>query len=350
MYIWRSKNRRDRRHFRLSGPAGWGPPRSETSTEVADDLLRHEGEAQHVGYFHDRIRVVMHQYLNSSNGRDEVSHLVGALDEAARRLAIAKAEEEAEAEAAARTANKGSKTRKAVDHSKIVVVPEEMTKRKNIYEIYRKFDADGSGGMDQNELKVLLDELKVPMTAEELEALFDELDEDGGGEIEFEEFYNWFQREAEKQRKKRPTGIVGIIKSAVQPSDVFDGFKRLVLEVEARNLAMDQAVHRAQEDARREYRVAHPPRYACPDLHCAQAFATKRLLDLHVAATEEHEAARRERDDLLQRFRLMEEVLAGPLGRNIIANRLLFSSELGSLQSRIDAAKEAPFRCVHSGP
>lgn len=48
-----------------------------------------------------------------------------------------------------------------MDHSKIVVIPEEMTKRKNIFEIYRKFDADGSGGIDQDELKVLLDELQV---------------------------------------------------------------------------------------------------------------------------------------------------------------------------------------------
>lgn len=344
MYIWRSKNRRDRRHLRLSGAAAWGPPRGETSTEVADDLLRHEGEAVHVGYFHDRIRVVMHKYLNSSNGKDEVGLLVGALDEAARRLAIAQAEAEAEAEAAARTASKG-KPRRALDHSKLVVVPAEMTKRKNIYEIYRKFDADGSGGIDQNELKVLLDELKIPMTPEELEAVFAELDEDGGGEIEFEEFYNWFVREADKQRQKQPAGLLGLLRSAVQ-SDVFDGFKRLVLEVEARNLAMDQAVYRAAEDARREYRVAHPPRYVCPDAHCSQAFPTKKLLDLHVAALAEHAEADRAREQLLQSFRVMEEVLAGPVGRNILANRLLFSVELGSMQTRVDAARETPFRCA----
>ena len=37
----------------------------------------------------------------------------------------------------------------------------------------------------------------MPMTDEELDELWAELDEDGGGEIDFDEFYNWFVREAE---------------------------------------------------------------------------------------------------------------------------------------------------------
>ena len=62
------------------------------------------------------------------------------------------------------------------------------------------------------------------MTEDELTELFDELDEDGGGEIDFEEFYLWFVREADKQRKKAPKGLLGRLRGAVQ-SDVFDGFK-----------------------------------------------------------------------------------------------------------------------------
>ena len=119
MYIWRTKSRRDRRHLRLSGAALWGTPKGETSTEAEDDLLRHEGEICHVGYFHDRIRVVMHQYLNSTNGKIEVALLVTALHDAARKIAIAKAEQELEA-ARLEAVQKGlSASRAIVDHSKV---------------------------------------------------------------------------------------------------------------------------------------------------------------------------------------------------------------------------------------
>lgn len=64
-----------------------------------------------------------------------------------------------------------------------------MKKKGNIYEIFRKFDEDGSDSIDRIELRVLLDELKVPMTDNELADLVNRLDADGGGEIEFDEFY-----------------------------------------------------------------------------------------------------------------------------------------------------------------
>ena len=61
-----------------------------------------------------------------------------------------------------------------------------MKKKANIYEIFRKFDEDGSDSIDRNELKVLLDELQVPMNPDEIAELVTRLDGDGGGEIEFE--------------------------------------------------------------------------------------------------------------------------------------------------------------------
>jgi hypothetical protein len=127
MYIWRRKNRRDRRNLLLSGPFVWGAPKGEYNTDAEDDMLRHEGEAQHTGYFRDRIRVVMHEYLNSVNGLAEVEHLITYMDEAARRLALLEAEEEL-----ARIKREGGKA-KALDKEKVVVVPMEMKKKKNIF-------------------------------------------------------------------------------------------------------------------------------------------------------------------------------------------------------------------------
>jgi len=339
MYIWRRKNRRDRRNLLLSGPFVWGAPKGEYNTDAEDDMLRHEGEAQHTGYFRDRIRVVMHEYLNSVNGLAEVEHLITYLDEAARRLALLEAEEEL-----ARIKREGGKA-KALDKDKVVVVPMEMKKKKNIYEIFRKYDADGGGTIDKDELRVLLTDLKVPMSDEELEELMDELDEDGGGDIGFEEFYNWFVREADRQKQKSEKGLFGFLKKAnPYGNDIFQGFKRLVLEVESRNLAMDHAVWKATNESRMEYRKAHPPRWICPQPHCGEAFSTSALLEAHVKDTLGHEALDKAKEEENHRFKPIEAVLAGPHGRNILANRLLFSKELGSLESRISAAKETPFR------
>ena len=135
----------------------------------------------------------------------------------------------------------------------IEVVPEEMKKKANIYEIFRKFDEDGSDSIDRNELRVLLNELKVPMTDDELAVLINELDTDGEGEIEFEEFYMWFVREADAQKsKKRLVGIkqyiigtaqrIGILQAKEGEDNIYKGFKRMVLEVEARNLIIDSTV------------------------------------------------------------------------------------------------------------
>merc|ERR1712070_584961 len=50
------------------------------------------------------------------------------------------------------------------------------------------FDVDGGGSIDAAELKGLLNAFGVTPTDEELETMIHEVDEDGSGEIEFEEF------------------------------------------------------------------------------------------------------------------------------------------------------------------
>ena len=223
MYIWRGKNRRDRRSDKLGGLFTWGADKTAYNTEEEDDLLREEGEAVHTGFFHDRVRVVMHEYLSTSNGLEEVRKMVQHSQHAAEEKAFAEAEKLA--------IERGEKFDK---NKKIVVISDAVTKRNNIYEIFRKFDADGGGTLDPDELRVLLDELKVPMTDEELVELFDELDEDGEGGIDFDEFYDWFTAEAEKQKNQSSLDYV----TNALTGGLFDGFAKLVMEVEARNLTM----------------------------------------------------------------------------------------------------------------
>ena len=328
MYIWRGRNRRDRRENKLSGLFGWGADKTSKSTQQFDDILRQEQEEVHTGYFRDRVRIVIHQYLGTENGKLEIKQMVNHLNEVAKEKAIK--------EARAAALSSGQK----FDATKVKTVNDAVTKRHNIYEVFRKFDADGGGTLDPDELRVLLDELKVPMTDEELGALFEELDEDGEGGIDFDEFYTWFIAEAEKQKQK---DLLTYYTNKLT-GGVFDGFAQLVMEVEARNLCMDHAVWTATKDARIEFRIAHPPRFLCDNPHCGESFPTQEAFFAHQSDTKTHEEKDREAVELHERFRTVELFLASPNGRMVVANRLLFSTELASLQVRIRSVENTPFR------
>ena len=70
----------------------------------------------------------------------------------------------------------------------------EKERKKTIYQVFRKYDVDGSDSIDVFEFRKLLDEIKLKLTTEEFVELFKSLDSDGGGEVDFEEFYNCKQR------------------------------------------------------------------------------------------------------------------------------------------------------------
>lgn len=53
---------------------------------------------------------------------------------------------------------------------------------------FSKFDADGSGHIDKNELKKAMKQLGQPITEAQAQAMMDEADADGSGEIDFMEF------------------------------------------------------------------------------------------------------------------------------------------------------------------
>lgn len=55
-------------------------------------------------------------------------------------------------------------------------------------EVFRHFDADGSGSIDVNELGAVFQAMGQTLSQEELESLMKQADDDGSGEMEFEEF------------------------------------------------------------------------------------------------------------------------------------------------------------------
>ncbi len=55
-------------------------------------------------------------------------------------------------------------------------------------EAFAVFDSDGSGAIDRKELKRLMKKLGQALTEGELDAMMDEVDTNGDGQISFEEF------------------------------------------------------------------------------------------------------------------------------------------------------------------
>lgn len=55
-------------------------------------------------------------------------------------------------------------------------------------EIFNRYDADGSGTIEARELGQVMRDLGHEMTAEELDTMVAAIDQDGSGEIDFEEF------------------------------------------------------------------------------------------------------------------------------------------------------------------
>jgi len=64
---------------------------------------------------------------------------------------------------------------------------------KLLRETFDMYDADGSGDIDQSELKTLMAQLGFDLSGEELSNMVAEVDVDGNGEIDFEEFVQLFK-------------------------------------------------------------------------------------------------------------------------------------------------------------
>ena len=63
-----------------------------------------------------------------------------------------------------------------------------------LFEVFSIVDQDGSGVIDQSELAELMRLIGLHVTDQEFDQIMLELDEDGSGEIDFEEFNTYMQR------------------------------------------------------------------------------------------------------------------------------------------------------------
>ena len=61
-----------------------------------------------------------------------------------------------------------------------------------VAQAFRKFDADGSGAIDKDELQALSKQLGHPLSEEQLQKALEDLDLNKDGVIDFDEFCRWY--------------------------------------------------------------------------------------------------------------------------------------------------------------
>ena len=63
---------------------------------------------------------------------------------------------------------------------------EEM--KKELKDAFKLYDREGQGFITNDTLREIITELLAPLTEEEVEGILEELDEDGSGSMDFDEF------------------------------------------------------------------------------------------------------------------------------------------------------------------
>ena len=74
----------------------------------------------------------------------------------------------------------------------------------HLKEMFDLYDEDGSGGIDQFELRALMAQLGVDLSDNELAAMMLEADDDGSGDVDYEEFLSLFKGKISRSGEEAP--------------------------------------------------------------------------------------------------------------------------------------------------
>ena len=121
-----------------------------------------------------------------------------------------------------------------VDKNKIKMSTKTTTTsfEQHLREMFELYDDDGSGGIDQHELRALMAQLGVDLTDQELSAMIAEADVDGDGDIDYEEFVALFKGikvsgEEKKKNQQQQKRVVLQRKDSIT-GGIFDDAKQLM--------------------------------------------------------------------------------------------------------------------------
>ncbi len=191
-----------------------------------------------------------------------------------------------------------------------------------VYHVFSMFDADAGGTMNAEELRHCIDELCIPMSDEELRGVMDDVDEDKSGEINFEEFYAWYQKNAAAAAKGKGFGAM-----ALKFAKAMRNYNGESIREEAKRVIIATGEREAEERARRLFRMSRPPRFCCG--YCGEAFQTAVELGVHEAKQKQiHEKFDHDREATLKRQHVVLDIINGPEARKWRVRRLIHSKHL----------------------
>ena len=81
--------------------------------------------------------------------------------------------------------------------AKFMIEDDEEQMKEELKEAFRIYDKEGQGFITTETLRGLITELLAPLTDEEVEGILEELDEDGSGSMDFDEFCEMMMTKAE---------------------------------------------------------------------------------------------------------------------------------------------------------
>ena len=139
--------------------------------------------------------------------------------------------------------SKVMKSHKLCDIAKVEIDPNDSRRFRlefdNTKTMFEEMDKDDSGALDAKEVAALCKDMGRKMTKEDLAAAMAEMDEDGGGEVEFEEFSHWWAKNkpAEGIKGKKSKGNYADYTVLLEVFNKFDAniLKELVLHSREHN-------------------------------------------------------------------------------------------------------------------
>eukprot|EP01084_Bolivina_argentea_P182326 314776_1 len=104
-----------------------------------------------------------------------------------------------------------------------------------IKEVFKNFDSNGDGVISREEVHQMLDKMGIEMPKQTEDEFFEQMDDDGSGELEFGEFLDWYttlidMADAEAQRKLAQLQKTTTF-SKTELEAIYDNYKRVSASV-----------------------------------------------------------------------------------------------------------------------
>ena len=141
------------------------------------------------------------------------------------------------------------------------MAPEDR-QREEIRNVFVQYDLDGSGGIDAEELTLLLKVLCIPASEMETELIVRQLDQDGSGEIDFEEFHQWFAHPDGAEAAGGGTTMALGMKAMLTARSLVGDWTGAALQKAAVTAVLKRHARQAAREATCRFRSQRPPRQA----------------------------------------------------------------------------------------